>query len=68
MNMFMDTLERAFDEYFQNKYPNKDLNSPMILSKYRQELEDFSRFLVQEYKAALDNEEYWAQRQGLLDE
>lgn len=67
MNMLLKTLERAFDTYFENKYKDKSPNmtiysDPQILSHYREELEKFSQFLVEEYQQALVDEQYWENR------
>lgn len=49
VNMFIQTLENKFDDYFHKKYPEKDLNDPNILMLYREELENFSDFLVEAF-------------------
>lgn len=62
-SMFLKTLEKAFDEYFEKKYnqssPNAVIYSdPNILADYREELENFAKFLVEEYEQSVTDADY----------
>ncbi len=61
MNMFLNTLEKTFDEYFQSITEMSE-NNPRYLEEYRKELNNFCQFLVQEYNAAQNIETYWLER------
>ena len=62
MNMFINALEEAFDTYFTEKHPGKDLNAPNVHMEYRRELEAFAKFLIEEYVRNIEDMDYWERR------
>lgn len=61
MNLFLDTLEKTFDEYF-NSLTTLTLDNPKYPEEYKKELSNFCQFLVQEYNAAQNVETFWSKR------
>lgn len=66
MSMFTQALEKAFDAYFYAKYGPVDLNHPNILAIYREEMNDFAGYLVQEYEGFVATND-WVDHEGISE-
>lgn len=61
-SMFISALETAFDKFFMKRNPCAELSDPHTNSDYREELEAFAKFLVEEYEHSVVDTDYWERR------
>lgn len=61
MNLFLNTLEKTFDDYFHT-ITDLTPDNPKYIEEYRKELNNFCQFLVHDYKEAQNTVTFWTER------
>lgn len=61
-SMFLNALEEAFDAYYKKNHPDTNLSDPHTLFHYKEELDKFAQFLIEEYEQSTHISAYWENR------